>query len=63
MTTDAFEQWPWSEGPAYAWGIGDRSGGDLVVGGHESVTTRGCVVAFGARDQFRISRLGKALSP
>ena len=34
-TTDAFEQWPWSEGPAYAWGIGDFSSGDWVVCGHD----------------------------
>jgi len=28
------EHWPWSEGPANAWGIGEFTGGELEVEGH-----------------------------
>ena len=40
-TPDSFEQWPWSEGPAYALGIGEFSGGELEVDGHEPIRPRG----------------------
>ena len=41
MATDAYDQWPWYEGPAYAWGSGEFSGGELEVEGHESLATIG----------------------
>ena len=37
--TEKFEQWPWSEGTAYAWGVGEFSGGELEVGGLGPVPT------------------------
>ena len=52
-----FEQWPWSKGIAYAWGIGEFSGGELEVEGHDPVATRDQVVGFDARGRFRIQPL------
>jgi len=50
----AFEEWPWSEGPAHAWAVGTGGQGELEVEGHRPVSLAAQVVRFDARDRFRI---------
>ena len=42
------------KGIAYAWGVGESSGGELEVEGCDPVATANQVVGFDARDRFRV---------